>query len=71
MDIEELSIDNCSGDLDNINVIVNNVRKKVAMGAKKVILKIPRGKFVECLDILRTISTEFIYISLEVYETNG
>ncbi|NAZ11636.1 MAG: hypothetical protein GU361_02750 [Desulfurococcales archaeon] len=68
MDTEELRIDNCSGNPDNIARIVNDVRGKVAMGAKKIIVRIPEESFVECLDILRTISTEFIYLSIEVYE---
>jgi hypothetical protein len=70
MDAEELRIDNCSGNPDNIARIINDVRGKVAMGAKKIIVRIPKESFVECLDILRTISTEFIYLSIEVYE-NG
>jgi len=68
MDAEELRIDNCSGNPDNIARIVNDVRGKIATGAKKIIVRIPKGSFVECLDILRTISTEFIYLSIEVYE---
>jgi hypothetical protein len=68
MDTEELRINNCSGNPDNVARIIDDVRGKVAMGAKKIIVRIPKGSFVECLDILRTISSEFIYLSIEVYE---
>jgi hypothetical protein len=68
MDTEELRINNCSGNPDNVARIIDDIRGKVAMGAKKIIVRIPKGSFVECLDILRTISSEFIYLSIEVYE---
>jgi len=68
MDTEELRINNCSGNPDNVARIIDDVRGKVAMGAKKIIVRIPKGSFVKCLDILRTISSEYIYLSIEVYE---
>lgn len=67
MEVEEISLAKCPNE-GEINGVNNLIKEKIVKGAKKIIIKIPEGAFLECIDFVRSLSTEFIYLSIEVYE---
>lgn len=66
--IRELQIDRCPSSDEEIEDVVNKVRETLIVGASKIVIKIPGGSLIDCIDTIRALYTRFIQVSFEVYE---
>lgn len=60
-----IRIDDCSVDPSEV---VERMRMLMRRGGTRFLVRVPEGKFVECLDVVRKIHQSFLFISLNVVE---
>jgi len=68
---EEMRLVSCPKTEEERAATLLEVRKRVAQGARRIVIYVPRDKWKECSELVQALYSEFIYLSVEVYEERG